>query len=402
MSADAQDTRAETTQPSDYPALFRTFVARSLDAALAAFDPAIERLDETLRERGLHALSYGLRLEDAWPATRELALSLAPHLERQGYRREWMAVLAQALAQAEAQRDNAGAAHLHLRLGRLHILQGDYAAADAHLAQAQRLAAAAGDNHTQAQALERLGLSAFDRSDLDTAQARAHAALALVAADDPVAANGWHLLGWVALRQDNAEAGIARLQQALAINRLHGRYYPLACTLRDLGTAYLYAKRHALGVAAFTQAIELFTELGDDWGAAVARMNLGVACWYQGDHTQALAAYAPCEAVFQRLAGQAYLARLYNNQGLAYRELGEIEHARALFAQSIELARGAADWLETANALDSLAGLHLRLGDSAAALNAWQEALTELARLPAPPRYLYNLIRERMAAVQCA
>ena len=84
----------------NYPALFRTYVARGLRAVMDDFDADAEQLDETTRERGLHLLSYGLRLDDAWDDAIDLALTLAPHLERQGYRQAWMAVLTQALEQA--------------------------------------------------------------------------------------------------------------------------------------------------------------------------------------------------------------------------------------------------------------------------------------------------------------
>ena len=56
--------------------------------------------------------------------------------------------------------------------------------------------------------------------------------------------------------------------------------------------------------------------------------------------------------------------------------------------------------LVAANALDSLAGLHLRTGDTAAALAAWQAALDELAQLPEIPGHLHSVIRDRMVATQ--
>ena len=44
--------------------------------------------------------------------------------------------------------------------------------------------------------------------------------------------------------------------------------------------------------------------------------------------------------------------------------MGEVARARELFGRSIEVARAEQDYYETANALDSLAGLHLRTGDN--------------------------------------
>lgn len=389
-----------TPSEDNYPAIFRLYVARGLRATLDAFDAATDQLDEAQRERGLHLLSYGLRLDDAWGDARDLTLTLAPHLERQGYRQAWMAVLTQALAQANGRGDTAAAAQLHLRLGRLCVLLGEHAAAVDHLTQAQQLAVAAGDRATQAQTLERLGQNAFERSDLDAAQHNAEAALALAPPDDATAFHARHLLAWVAVRRGALHDGIALLEQVLAWHRRQGGRQAVAAALRDLGAAYTVAQRYDQAVGALDEAIALFVALENRFGEAVARMNLGVAHWYRKEYVQALAAFAPCDASFERVGARIYLARLYNNRGLVYSELGEHARARAFFDQSIAVARAEQDFYETANALDSLAGLHRRTGDDAAALATWQAALDELARLPAPPDYLLNLIQERMAAVR--
>ena len=144
----------------------------------------------------------------------------------------------------------------------------------------------------------------------------------------------------------------------------------------------------------------LFVSLRSLFGEAVARMNLGIAYWYRGEYAQAMAAFDPCELMFEQLGARIYLARLYNNRGLVAREMGEVARARELFERSIAVARAEQDFYETANALDSLAGLHLRTGDTPAALAAWQAALDELAQLPEMPGHLHSVIRDRMAAAQ--
>lgn len=388
----------------DYPALFRTYVVRGLRTTLESFDGVVDQLDEARRDRGLHLVSYGLRLDDAWAETLGVALALAPHLERQGYRETWMDLLVQALANAERQGDPAAAAQVHLRLGRLYILMGEYDTADEHLTQARQLAELTGDRETQAQALERLGLNAFDCSKLDAAQSYAEAALALALTvpDAATAIHARHLLAWVAVRRGAMSEGIAQLDHVLEWHRRQGGRQALAAALRDLGAAYFFAGRYEQAVTALDEAITLFVALKNRFGEAVARMNLGIAHWYRKDYAQALAAYAPCDTIFEQVGARIYLARLYNNRGLVYRELGESGRATAFFDQSIALARAVQDFYEVANALDSLAGLHLRTGDIAAALATWQAALDELALLPVTPGYLYGSIQEQMAAAQRA
>jgi tetratricopeptide (TPR) repeat protein len=170
--------------------------------------------------------------------------------------------------------------------------------------------------------------------------------------------------------------------------------------LRELGVTYWHGKHFDLAITVLAEAVALSMEVGDIFGEATTRMNLGIAYWYRGDYEQAMAAYAPCEAIFRKIASRSYLARLYNNQGLVYRELGEIARARECFNSSLNLTRSENDHLETASVLDSLAGLWQHVGSTREALATWQEALSELERLPEAPRFLYNLIQERMEAAR--
>src|SRR5690606_19036196 len=200
-----------------------------------------------------------------------------------------------------------------------------------------------------------------------------------------VAANGRHLLAWVALRRGDRATAIAHLRQVATLSRAPGRQHWLAAALRDLGAAYLYSEEYTLAISTLAEATELFVALRSLFGEAAARMNLGIAYWYRGEYAQAMAAFDPCELMFEQLGARIYLARLYNNRGLVALEVGEVARARELFDRSIAVARAERDFYETANALDSLAGLHLRTGDTAAALAAWQAALDELAQLPEMP-----------------
>ena len=204
------------------------------------------------------------------------------------------------------------------------------------------------------------------------------------------------------MRRGALNEGIAQLEHVLVWHRQRGTRHAVASALRDLGTVNLYAGRCDQAIASLEEAITLFVALENRFGEAVARMSLGVAHWYRKEYAQALAAFAPCDAIFERVGANIYLARIYNNRGLVYRELGEHARARTFIDQSIVVARAEQDFYETANALDSLAGLHQRMGDIAAALAAWQAALDELARLPALPEYLSNLIQQRMEAARKA
>ena len=100
--------------------------------------------------------------------------------------------------------------------------------------------------------------------------------------------------------------------------------------------------------------------------------------------------------MFEQLGARIYLARLYNNRGLVAGNGRGCAPANS----SKESIAGAPSRIATRRptTLDSLAGLHLRTGDTAAALAAWQAALDELAQLPEIPGHLHSVIRDRMVA----
>ncbi len=86
---------------SDYAALFRTCLARSLDRSLAWISQVEGPLDFLDLNQALHSLSYALRQPELWPTARGLVLALAPKMERDGLREELRAVLDAALAKSD-------------------------------------------------------------------------------------------------------------------------------------------------------------------------------------------------------------------------------------------------------------------------------------------------------------
>ncbi len=390
-------TQKMAVNPNDF---FVAAIVRAAQIALADLRTTETHLPDEARNRCLHTLSFALRLPSIWPLTRELLLALTPWLIMQGMYGECAAILEQGILWAQEKDDMAASARLGLHLGQVEVLRGNYTSAGAQLESAATLAAAMGDTQTQATCLYRLAWSAVQRSLLPEAEQLAQQALGLLAQDDPTTDLCHAALGSVALRRGEWEAAIAYYRRSLAGRRVKGGPAHVAPGLRDLGNAYMMAGRYAVAVEVMQEAINLFGQTGGIFEQAAVRMNLGVVHWYQGEYHEALACYAACEPVFRRLSMVGSLGQLYNNQGLAYQELGRFEDAERAFAQAIELLHRANDVIEIANTLDSLSGLYLRLGHTEQAISLLHEALRQLAQLPEKPGHLHRQIVDRLREIE--
>ena len=389
-------------QPDDrgdgYPLLFRQMLARSVAAALAAFDSAAPRLTAADRERSLHVLSLALDLDEAWAPARDLTLTIAPLMETQGYRHAWIDYLEKGLAQAQKQVDHKAQARFHLLLARLYQFMDDAVASDRHLTASRTLAEQTGAQDVLVGVLDRLAVAAANRSEFSQARSFAEQVLAMLGPDDPVGATAHHILGLLALRQARWDDAIAEYMRVYALRQQQQIPRFLAQALRDLAFAHRHAGNYELAITHYQSALAILAESGDTYEYAVAQSDLGIVYWYTGDYATALASFKAVEPIFTKTGSLLSLARVYNNVGLVYRELGQVNPAREAFANSLALAQQIGHHYEVANVLDSLAGMHRQQGDLHAAIATWDAALASLERLPERPQHLYSVIVGRRQA----
>ncbi len=389
-------------QGPDYPALFRAMIVRSTQAALAALGPQALKLEEEERRRSLYLLSLALDLPAAWRPAVELTLALAPYMEMQGFGPEWMGYLEKAISQAQRQQDGAALAKLHSALGWLYRLSNDYPLAERHLLAGRDLARKNNDKATQAQAVDRLAVCAVEQADFPRARQYIDETMQLLEAGDPLYAHSYSRLGLIALRQGNWDEAIQRYMRSLHLFTVSQQARFAAQTERHLGFALIYAKRYAEAVEHYQNSLALLSQADSlvDW--ASTQMELGVAYWYTGDCQAALALYKLCEPAFVKTNSRILLAHLYNNRGLALRELGAFAQAKEALAASVALMRELQHPLWIANALESLGGLYQRMGEREQAVATWEQALQELQTLPETPRYLHDLILQRLQEAKTA
>ncbi|MCI0474943.1 MAG: AAA family ATPase [Anaerolineales bacterium] len=179
-------------------------------------------------------------------------------------------------AQATAQNDAERAAALTI-LAELANASGDYAGANALLAQALPLARAGGDKMTLARALEDLGAIHWQRGNLAEARAALDESLALAHAlgDVTQELSTLNRLGAVALAtRDFAGADLMWhqvYQRALAV----GNRERAMVTLNNLASVAIERKEYAIARDYFPQALTIAREIGSQRSLALYLINQG-------------------------------------------------------------------------------------------------------------------------------
>lgn len=368
----------------DYAVLFQEHVGRSLARCMAAATaqdklPALKE-----REQALLTLSYALKLEQTWPAARDLLLALAPAMERAGHRDDWVPYLEEGIAASRRLGDAPAEAELCWHLGVILERRSNYPAArDQFAASAARFSALA-DRRGQARALNRLAFVACLQRESEDAKRLAAITANLVPEDDSERGYCDFVWGHVALDTDDWQAAHDHFSQALARWENGADRRMVAWGLTNLGIAKRRLGDDAGAVAAYQQAIELFNEVEDPVHEAVARMNLGNVYLMAGDAQRALEHYLAAEPVFQLVQGMLRLASVYLNIGMAYRRLQQWSDAQRTLQASITLNEQLHLPAAVANVTDELALTYQDQGLLAQAIAGFEQALRWL---PADPVY---------------
>lgn len=368
----------------DYAALFQDHIGRSLARCLAAATAQVKLPAVRDREQALLTLSYALKMEQTWPAVRDLLLALAPAMEQAGHRDDWMPYLEEGIAVSQRLGDTRAEAELTWHLGVILERRSHYTAArDQFAASAARFSALA-DRRGQAKALNRMAFVACLQRESEEASRLAVITAELVPEDDSERGYCDFVWGHVALDTDDWQAAHDHFSRALDRWQNGAERRTVAWGLTNLGIAKRRLGDDAGAVAVYQQAIALFNEVEDPVHEAVARMNLGNVYLMAGDPQRALEHYLAAEPVFQLVQGTLRLATVYLNIGMAYRRLQQWSDAQRTLQASIALFEQLHLPASVANVTDELALTYQDQGLLAQAIAAFEQALRWL---PAGPLY---------------
>jgi tetratricopeptide (TPR) repeat protein len=372
MLAVEQYSYAET---DEYITLFHRYISRSIEKLRARLGPELEGLTNETREEAWHLLDYALKLAHGWEVARELLLALAPRMERDGFRHEWLPFLERGIDACQRAHDAGSEAQLALYIGRLHRLRGDYAPAVTWFEQSAGLCGESGDKAGRAKALNQLAYVARLQSEYGVTTELVQQALSLLDEDDVERAHSHWVLGTMGTSTLAWADAEFHHNAAWQIWQKAGDQQRAAWSLQNLGNTLRGAGRYAEAADVIQQAIVLLGQLHDPVNQAIARMNRGVVHIYDQDPAQALALFQLAEPVFRQVGDQLHLGMIYVNMMIVQRELGHLEAAAESGLKAVRFFEVLDDLKMVANAKDELGLVYLAQARRADAIGVFEEGL---------------------------
>jgi tetratricopeptide (TPR) repeat protein len=232
-----------------------------------------------------------------------LAWALAYFLERRGRWEPWLAAQRTALSAARRRGDEAGQAHAHRSLGRVHVHLDRVEEACVHLRQAQRLYRAVGDAAGQARVHFDLCWIHDRRGDHQRSLAHAQLALDLfrTMGHQSGEARALNNVSWGHNALGDHERALLSAEQALRLNQEIGDRWGEADTWDVLGHAHHGLGHHPESIVGYQRAADLYRDLGHRWGEADTIARLGDAHHAANDDEAARDAWRRAVAILDEL-----------------------------------------------------------------------------------------------------
>jgi diguanylate cyclase (GGDEF)-like protein/putative nucleotidyltransferase with HDIG domain len=266
---------------------------------------------------------------------------------------------------------------------RVHLLEGDDAAALEVLQAALTMAEDAGDVAGAAHALNARAIVHFRHGAFDDAAPIFEAARARArdVGDRALLAATSMNLGNLATIHGDLRRAVSYHRRAVADLRTLDRARDLAGALSNLGLAYAGLQRHADAEAAYREAITACERAGDADSEARVRSNLAELLVARGDLAAANDECARARTLVAQLADAPTCGEVHRISGVVARESGALATADAHFAEAERVARERHDQLLLAETAREQADLYRRQSrnrDTLQALNRSHRLFEEM------------------------
>lgn len=330
-------------------------------------------------------LARTLPQETPAPFDLEAALARAHRLSDRGNTRAGRALAERALEAARKRNDLPQIARALAIVSQASRGLADYQRAASAALEAAALVETAGAPAVAAAKID-LALVFFDLGDYPKALAHlSEARQALVHAHDPrVASRCAHAEGLVQSRLGEFDLARASFDQALALRHEGGDFAGAATTLNSLGVVHLRiaqlpasdaAAAHAEFESAidhFRQARDLAVQEGDDRLLLLTEINTAGALGGLGRFDEALQRFLAQLRTARDLGDRHNESLILSNAGEAARRGGQLDRARVLGEEALEVARSTASKVREREARLQLSLTCEALGDYAAALEHYK------------------------------
>ncbi len=272
--------------------------------------------------------------------------------------------------------DVEGAALIGRGIVREELGRYDEATQD-HL-EAERLGLSTGDTRLQVQAVERQGWTAYYERDVSIAIARAEQATSMPG----VHPSAWVLLGRIRHwggEFDNASAAYKRALAELGAEDFNVRASALSC----LGALLAHSDRYSEAIETLDESVALCHEIGAFRPLLRSLFFQGLARANAGDLSGALTALETKKTLLHRNDVPFYRARTNTCLAWVWRELGDLDRAKALSEQALDESRevdeGELQIEQELHALCSLAECRMMEGNPDGAVELLEDARLLLA-----------------------
>ena len=370
---------------NQYSDLFQDYVVSSTSYLVEKVQTSPSRLAASDRRQALHTLSYALGLRHAWFVVKDLLLYMAPKMEQEGFRNEWIPYLEKGIDQSQFLRDRAAEAELSWHLGYLWRLRGVLDTAHVWLIRSRKHFHSLENSRGQAKALNQLAYVSRLQGRYDQASDFLNMALSLLDKDDSERATSFFVQGMIALDEFKWEEAEYAHRKSYEIWQAQNDKRKLAWSLQNRGTALRGQGRYIEAIQCYEQAIVLLEENHDPVNQAIVRMNLGNVYSSQHQSHEALKLYALAEPIFRNVQDEIHLAMVYINMAIDYRKLEKWDEAERICLMSVALSKKLGRERSHLNAMDELGLIYLGQKRYSDAIKTFQSAIKRLSQIKANP-----------------
>lgn len=193
---------------------------------------------------------------------------------------------------------------------------------------------------------------------------------------------------WMAFVQMDIPPGVANAEAARGLATELGDDWVLGFTLEILGLGALFQQQLEEASNLLEEALRLWQRLGDSRHLAMTLSELAAVWTFRGDAARSIDLYRQSALISRELGDQYFQSWALFGEGLLRWQLGELELATALMAESIRLKRAIGERLGVAMPLEAMAWIAMSSNQVARAvrlLGGAQKLLEETGAVVYPP-----------------
>lgn len=351
---------ATTTVAADnsYAALFLAYVNDGLAEALTTVRAVESRLPEEERVQACHILDFGLRTTTTWLPARDLAVALAPYVERSGDWGNWNQQLQRAIDLAEQIQDMDGKLRLMVFVARLAQRQGRLTETIYYYRRVIRLARRSGNRFEEARACSNLGYLFTETGRFPRAEILCQHALVIftdIQSNHGMAHTHNHL-GLLYTRQRRYVPAEEHLKAACMIWQQMGDSHSLFHGNVNLGLLYSQREQPDEALNHFDLALQSAELSGEAIGIARVWNNIGLVHLNLRNFRLAEQYIRKAQSLFSQISDYGELAKTHHNLGLTYQHLEKWQDALAHLEMALSIFQAAQNTIDAMKVLVALVG----------------------------------------------